>query len=193
MTPKHIHIATWIAALGAIVVIIPFLTGKNKLGDFFHHQAVAPEASIISTPLQPTDRSTVRAVATFPTEKTESEEGKKFVRETSATDVIKVMKGYSFSDKEEKFESLFKGRWIREPGWEGTVIAEPSRSDYTDRQWSVGVKESNEGEFFIVFTGQDISELRKGDRVRVVGELYSFMAISPTVQNATVNVVARHD
>ena len=59
MTPKHIHWATWIAALAAVIAIVPFVTGKPNLAAMFKPRIAAPKPTNISVPLPPTDRITL--------------------------------------------------------------------------------------------------------------------------------------
>lgn len=51
MTPRHLIVAAWICAIAAVLAVIPFLTGKNKLADFFsprnHYKTVGSSPKTI--------------------------------------------------------------------------------------------------------------------------------------------------
>jgi hypothetical protein len=75
VTPKHLQIAAWIGVILAIVQIIPFLTGKPKLSDFFFgppkpdlqprfEEPVKAKSRPTEQPLQPTPAVTERSTIT---------------------------------------------------------------------------------------------------------------------------------
>ena len=92
------------------------------------------------------------------------------IREKSAAEILVNLKGITPSYRfREKVEELYLGRWTREPGWQATVHALPSK--LFGGSWFCSLKEVGSGTRVMAVTLQDVSTLRPGDSVTVSGRI----------------------
>jgi hypothetical protein len=92
------------------------------------------------------------------------------VREKSAGEILGHLKGITLSSQfHETVESLYRGRWTREPGWQATVHDLPSK--LPGGSWHCAFKEVGSGTVVFATTVQDVSALRPGDSVTVSGKI----------------------
>jgi hypothetical protein len=92
------------------------------------------------------------------------------IREKSAEEILVNLKGITPSYRfREKVEQLYLGRWTREPGWQATVRALPSK--LSGRSWFCSLQEVGSGTHVMAVTVQDVSMLRPGDSVTVSGRI----------------------
>jgi hypothetical protein len=92
------------------------------------------------------------------------------IREKSAAEILVNLKGITPSYRfREKVEELYLGRWTREPAWQATVHALPSKLSGGSSFCSL--KEVGSGTRVMAVTVQDVSTLRPGDSVTVSGRI----------------------
>ena len=92
------------------------------------------------------------------------------IREKSAAEILVSLKGITPSYRfREKVEELYLGRWTREPAWQATVHALPSK--LSEGSWFCSLKEVGSGTRVMAVTVQDVSMLRPGDSVTVSGRI----------------------
>jgi pyrimidine deaminase RibD-like protein len=92
------------------------------------------------------------------------------IRERSADEVVGHLKGITLSHKfHETAEQLYVGRWTQEPGWQATVTDLPS--ELSAGRWYCSLKEAGSGTLVFASTDQDVSALRPGDEVTVIGRI----------------------
>lgn len=91
------------------------------------------------------------------------------IREKSAAEIFVNLKGIMSYQFHEKVQELYRGRWTREPGWQGTVEDLPSK--LSGRLWNCSFREVGSDTLVHANTVQDISMLRPGDSVTVSGRI----------------------
>jgi pyrimidine deaminase RibD-like protein len=91
------------------------------------------------------------------------------IRETSAAEIFVRLKGTPSYEFHTTVENLFVGRWTREPGWQVTVNALPTKP--SEPFWHCSFQEVGSGTLVFASTVQNVSSLRIGDSVTVSGKI----------------------
>jgi len=96
--------------------------------------------------------------------------GQSTIRETSAAEVVRSVRAIEYpNDLSETIDSLYMGRWTREPDWRGIVDELPNQ--HSNGEWALVLKENNTDTLIFVTTEQDVSTLRPGDQIGVTGRI----------------------
>jgi nucleoside phosphorylase len=92
------------------------------------------------------------------------------IRESSAAEINASLKGITLSHEfRAAVDSLYIGRWTREPGWQATVYDLPDGRP--GGRWNCNFEEVGSGALIFASTSQDLSALRRGDLVAVSGNI----------------------
>jgi hypothetical protein len=92
------------------------------------------------------------------------------IREKSAAEILGNLKGITLPYRfRERVEQLYLERWTQQPGWRATMYDLPSK--LSEVRWHCSLKEVDTGTLLFASTTQDVSTLRIGDSVTVIGRI----------------------
>jgi hypothetical protein len=107
------------------------------------------------------------------------------IREKSAAEILASLKGITHVYLlRQKVEELYLGRWTQEPGWQATVYDLPSK--LPGGHWFCSFNEIGSGTLVVATTVQDVSTLRTGDSVTVIGKISDIKFGSVQLEDAIV-------
>lgn len=176
----------WFGSIGIVVamMVISHLMGWTTFG-----AGLGAIAALIAIYQFIRDRSSLREQPTSAVDRFAKDNSDDLILETAAGDVLNHLNGRTGLALSDAFDQLYKDRWVRTAGWEGTVTDLPK---LTPRGWSFQFQERGSEAHVIVRDPLQARDLRIGDRVIVRGQLESLVSDRLILGHASFTLVNSH-
>jgi len=161
--------------------------------DSLEQPVTKPQSKANSEPILvgPPTRGTNRKEPVIPSEQTSAlrppigiypPHGAKVLREKSLGEFIGYLKNawYGATSLEEsraRTSELYVGRWVRKPGWTGSVDAFPERT--SSGGWSFPLVNQTNHVTFLFAVPQDMSDIRPGEQMTFLGRVDEILRPDP--------------